>query len=643
MSGPHVEIGVLGPSTLVVDGVPAPLASRRMRSLLAALALGPGPTVSSDRLVDAVWNGAPPPVATNTVQGYISRMRRLVDAPGGSAAPGSFIRHTAGGYLLALGPDDRVDACYLDAGIRSSQALLQALPDPTRPALAEHPGQVELHRERLEQLLLTWRGEPYADLGDDPAAVIERRRLGERRLEGEIALTVMDLMLGRAPAAASRLESIVDAHPLREQLWRLWAVALVRCDRQAHALDVLGRLRTLLVAELGIDPSPAVADLQEAILRQDPSVLGTTRPATPRSGSHSPVRELRPIAARPPLVGRDRELHLLQEAVRATSAGHGRHVVVVGPAGTGKTRLVSELLAWARGHTDVAVVSTGGAAHGDAPRCWPLRRLVADLGRQIGPSTTEEALDDADAFGVATALLDAARTAATVRPVVLVVDDVDRLDAAVVAALSFLAESLVDLPVMLLTTQRPGSRDNGSESLAVATARAGGLWLELRNLDADAAHRLARQLGFDRTGTDDIDLPMARTAGNPRHLTTLLEQPTDGVPPSLAALTRDQLLELPAGAAEILWVAAASGRRFTDDALLSSRVAPDGDLEPALDSAHRAGLLRPTEDGWEFASPLLHEAVLASGPRELGTGAVRVPPRRGKKSQLSLVAETREA
>ena len=82
---------------------------------------------------------------------------------------------------------------------------------------------------------------------------------------------------------------------------------------------------------------------------------------------------------------------------------------------------------------------------------------------------------------------------------------------------------------------------------------------------------------------------------------------------------------------------------FTDDALLSSRVAPDGDLEPALDAAHRAGLLRPTEDGWEFASPLLHEAVLASGPRELVTGAVRVPPRRGKKSQLSLVAETREA
>ena len=110
---------------------------------------------------------------------------------------------------------------------------------------------------------------------DDDLAVAARRRLAERRLDGQTSLAVMDLMIGRAAQAASALEGLVDAHPLREQLWQLWAVALVRSNRHSDALSALDRLRAKLSLEVGIDPSPAVANLRMAIVREDPALLGT--------------------------------------------------------------------------------------------------------------------------------------------------------------------------------------------------------------------------------------------------------------------------------------------------------------------------------------------------------------------------------
>jgi hypothetical protein len=140
-----------------------------------------------------------------------------------------------------------------------------------------------------------WRGDAYADLADLPVAGAERRRLEELRVDGHVATAVLDLSLGRAAGAAGSLEDLVHQHPWREELWGLWAVALVRSGRQAHALEVLDRLRRTLADELGIDPGPAVAELQTAILRQHPSVLGLVEPVEPAAPCRHACCHMAPV------------------------------------------------------------------------------------------------------------------------------------------------------------------------------------------------------------------------------------------------------------------------------------------------------------------------------------------------------------
>jgi len=640
MSGPRVEIGVLGTSTLVVDGAPAPLNALRMRSLLAALVLGPGPSVSSDRLVDALWEQRPSAGATSTLQGYVSRMRRLLEPSCATAGGSRSIQHATGAYLLDLGPEGTVDAHRFDASVTAAQDFLRDLHDPARPGVSDRPDRVEVQRERLDRALATWRGEPYADLGDDDIAVAERRRLTERRVDGRTALQVMELMMGRATEAAVGLEELVDAHPLREQLWRLWAVALVRSGRQAHALDALARLRVLLSSELGIDPSPAVTSLQDDILRQDPSALGSsTRPQPPQHPApHQPF----------PLLGRDRELRLLQDAVRGTVAGHGRHAVVVADPGMGKSRLVAEVLDWTRRHQHVNTVTLRGAGHAAAPPMWSLMRAVAALSEQTGVVAPESLCGPTeDSFERAAAFADYVCALAVRGPIVLVAEDLHRIDGATIGALAHLVGEAIDLPVMLLVSRRPGVHDDESDDLAVGIARAGGLWLELSGLDATDTRRLADALPTARHLTEaDAERFRARAGGNPLHLTALLEQATDDVPSAVVALVHAELRCLPPDAAEVLGTAARFGPRFPVDVVLPQLPGQTGLIEIALEAARRSGLVRRAPEGWEFSSPVVHEAVLAvlaRGERLVAAPRDGVDPHSPRRGRLTLVSDTREA
>lgn len=650
MGRPRVEIGVLGTTTLVVDGVPANLSAHRMRSLLAALVLGPGQSVSSDRLVDALWERRPSAVATNTLQGYISRMRRLIEPQNGEAGGGHQpIQHTAGAYTLNLSQDALVDADHFDASITAAQGFLRGLPDSTRPEVVERGERVEVQRERLDRALSTWRGDPYADLNDDSIAVAERRRLAERRVDGQTALLVMDLMLGRAVEAAVGLQELVDAHPLREQLWRLWAVALLRSDRQAHALDALARLRRLLSSELGIDPSPAVSALHEDILRQHPSVLGTpTRSASRPELVTGP--DARTTTHQPPLLGREREARLLKDAVRATVNGHGRHAVVVAAPGMGKSRLIAEVIDAIPAAPAITTVALRGAGPLPAPPLWSLARAVADLSARTGieapavlrAPTTEDPFEQAAAFA------DYVRTLAVTAPVVLVVDDLHRIDGATVGALAHLVGDVPGLPVMVLVSRRPGVHEDESDALAVAIARSNGLWLELTGLDIDDTRRLADGLASGRIVTDsDAERLTERSGGNPLHLAALLERTTDEVPPQIVALVRSELQDLPEDTVGVLRAAAVVGPRFSAAATAPM---PDQDWpsERVLDKARRSGLVRRAADEWEFSSPVIHEAVLTvlarrehvpPRPQVVAT-STGLPSSSPRRSRLALVSET---
>jgi predicted ATPase/DNA-binding SARP family transcriptional activator len=311
-----VRFGVLGPLEAVRDGVTLRLGGPRPRAVLATLLLAGGRFVHIDGLVDAVWGDAPPDTAVKTVQKYISYLRAQFDTPG-------LIVSRADGYQLITSD---VDAVSFEDLV--DRALRQPAPDLTARMLAEA---IDL-----------WRGEPYADLPDLPAAQAERRRLAERRLAAFEALAEAQLALGRPETAVGWLADLVAGHPLHERLAGLLMLALYRSGRQAEALEAYRRLRETLVEELGTDPTPELRALHERILRQE---------------DETPRRSALPLRLTS-FVGRDAELAELADLL----AGN-RLVTLTGPAGSGKTRLAVELLANHAGtawFVELAGLSDGG-------------------------------------------------------------------------------------------------------------------------------------------------------------------------------------------------------------------------------------------------------------------------------------------
>jgi len=265
-------------------------------------------------------------------------------------------------------------------------------------------------------------------------------------------------------------------------------------------------------------------------------------------------------------------------------------------------------------------VTVRGAGCIGAPPLWSLTRAVADLAARTGvlPPAELRASPAAPSFEHAAAFADYVRATAALGPLLLAADDLHLLDDATVACLTHLVEDVVDRPVMMLVTRRPGIHESGPEGLAVAIARTGGLWLELPGLDGENARQLAQVLTPDRRALQDVERMRVRAGGNPRHLATMLEQATSDVPPVLVALVGAELRDLAPDVVGALRVAASAGRRFPG--------------ERGLEAARRSGLIRPVDDGWEFSSPVVHEAVLSL--------LVHRAPRKG---QLALVTEPRRA
>jgi predicted ATPase/DNA-binding SARP family transcriptional activator len=272
--------------------------------------LANGRPVRTDALVDAVWGESPPGTAVKTVQKYISYLRAQLDAPG-------LIASRTGGYEL-VAPD--LDSRLFDDLV--DRAGAEVAPDRVAALLVE--------------ALDLWRGEPYGDLPELAAAQAERRRLGERRMSAMETLADARLALGQNSLLVGWLQPLVVAHPLRERLSGVLMLALYRCGRQAEALAVFGRLRTTLVEDLGLEPTPELQALHRRILRQDDEP--TSAPVARRTHPGSLPLHLTGF------VGRAAEL----DELRANLAGN-RLVTLTGPAGSGKTRLAVELVGIVRG------------------------------------------------------------------------------------------------------------------------------------------------------------------------------------------------------------------------------------------------------------------------------------------------------
>lgn len=245
-----LEFRILGPLEVVGENGPVRLGGAKQRAILAILLLSANRVVSVDRLADDLYAGAAPVTALKQVQRHVSDLRKLL----GPVA----IETRSPGYLLRV------------AGEGLDLALFERLTAEANDSLLD--GEARRAAELLRRALDLWRGPPLADLAYESFAQAPIERLEEMRLAALQLRLEAELSIGRHAEVVAELEQLVREHPLREGLRGQLMLALYRCGRQADALAAYRAARESFVAELGIAPTPALQELERAILAQDESL-----------------------------------------------------------------------------------------------------------------------------------------------------------------------------------------------------------------------------------------------------------------------------------------------------------------------------------------------------------------------------------
>ena len=286
---PRIEIRLLGPVELMVGGKPVGLGGTKQRAVLAMLALAPNQAVSADRLTDGLWQGALPTSAPKMVQHYIWQLRKALP-------------ESADAQIVTRGRsyELRIDEDGID--VRRLRRLLATASGASTNG--------ELHAA-----LELWRGDPLADVADEPFAAAEIRELQALRLDALEQLVQDELAAGRVREALDGIDELVSGDPLRERTHALRMLALYRAGRQSEALDAFRSARQTLLEELGVEPGSELRRLQAAILRQDPDL----EPLRPTRSLPQPLI----IRGVPPLSGRDAELAVLMAIWQRARAGRG--------------------------------------------------------------------------------------------------------------------------------------------------------------------------------------------------------------------------------------------------------------------------------------------------------------------------------
>jgi DNA-binding SARP family transcriptional activator len=648
-----MEFRVLGPLEVAIGGRPLAIGAGKPAALLALLLLHANEVVPTDRLIDGLWGARPPKSAGKLLQGYVSRLRRsLADAAGDESYVGeSLLLTRPSGYLLQLGPEQ------LDS------ERFRVLLEMARAALARgDPGAASvIFREALD----LWRGPPLADFAYEAFAQEEIARLEELRLMALEERIEVDLALGRQAGLIGELETLTARHPLRERLRALLMLALYRCDRQSEALQVYQEARQLLVAELGLEPSRRLRELEQAILRQDPSLDGTEPPPTP-SESPSANSVDQPAPGSQPasvFVGRDTELASLSGALDDVLAGCGRLIVVGGEPGIGKSRLAEEVanLATDRG----GKVFWGRCWEaGGAPPYWPwvqairsyvrevdVQRLRAELGAgaaeiadliddirarlpDLGPS---QAIDDPQMarFHLFDSITTFLARASRHQPLVIVIDDLHWADEGSLRLLEFAARELSGSHLLLIGTYRDvelSRRHPLSQTLAELNRERLFERIMLRGLNREHVCRFIETACGTSPPAELVDAVHRQTEGNPFFVTEtvrLLSQEGELSPERLET-HEGWSIRIPEGVREVigrrldrlsdrcnqtLAVASVIGREFSLDQL--SRLVEDSSEDLLLDLLEEAQSARVIDElagapgHYEFTHTLIQETLAA--------------------------------
>jgi DNA-binding SARP family transcriptional activator len=622
-----MDIGILGPLSVRRDGTPIDVRAAKQRTVLLRLVLDVGQSVSNDRLLDDVWDGQPPPQGLVTLRSYISNLRSALHEEG-QAEP-LIVSHSQG-YSLAL-PPESIDAVRFERLAQRGQTELAA--GDVRRALAS-----------LERAISLWRGPALQEVADKPFAKPHIVRLEELRLGVEEGRFDALLRVGRHVEALPALEAFVARYPLRERAWAHLVLAQYRSGRAPDALESHRSFRDLLADELGLDPSPAFRRLADLILQQAPeldhrvaSPLGVRAPAaTPHSR----------------LVGRESEREELVAALGDGFDGHGRLILVSGPAGIGKTALLQDFAAHA--------VPNGAQVHWGrcpevpaTPAFWPwvqvirsiadvadderlgallagvaagVTQLVPELARRVDVRPAVAVDDPATArFRQFEAVVAYLQQAVVVAPLVILVDDLHWADDPTLDLLAFLAPQLADLPMVVVATFRDLVVDHRADlgPLLAGAARADVAdHVELGGLTEVEVADLLDDLLDAPLDADQLRLLHERTDGNPffvRQLARLLDGaeghsgPTIGeLPAGIRHILQRRLDRLPEEAQRVLEAAAVLGRDFDLRHVALMLDNSPGELVTPIDTAVEHGLVEhvgPAVTWQRFVHALVREVL----------------------------------
>lgn len=620
MDGPtDVRIALLGPFAATCGGRPLDLGGPRQRAVLAVLVLARGEVVPVESLVSAVWGDEPPADGVGALQAYVSHLRRRLEPGSAARSRSSVIAREGPGYDVRL-PDDAVD-------IWRFERLLDRAGTASAPETAQLVGEA----------LGLWRGPPLAEWADEPWAEAEIARLAELRAAARERLMAARLERGEAALLVPDLESMTGDEPLREERWRLLVLALYRANRQADALAALRRARATLAEELGVDPGPALRELEEQVLAQSPALAvpaQRTRAPAPPAPASGPVPD--------DLLDRDRELRAVRGALDDLVAGEPRLLLVEGPAGIGKTRLLTEARRLAA-ERSVRVLTARGSPLERSFGFGVVRQLFEP---ELATAERRSALLDGAAasaapvfdvtpgdspegsFAVLHGLYWLAVDLSGDGPLMLAVDDLQWCDSASLRWLAYLARRLDALQILVLGTVRTGEQHPDEELLAELSLEPLSVVLRPEALSLDAvADLVERRLG----GPVSPLFALAghrTTSGNPLLLRQLLRGlEADGVRPDAAhadmvvavgsravsSMVLMRLRRLPGPAADVARAAAVLGDGAPLPAVAALAGLPEPETAAALAALARCEVLRD-EQPMAFVHPLVREAVYRDLP-----------------------------
>ena len=608
---------LLGPLEVTrPDGRPIDLGPRKQRAVLAALLADSGRVVSTDRLIDVLWQENAPSSAMASLQAYISNLRRALRV---DPAAASVIVRQPPGYVLDI-DDQHIDRAAFLVEAESARQHVRA-------------AQWEQALTIADRALARVRGPFLEDLRDEHWVEVEAAAFEEVRTEcRETRITAL-LAAGRVAPALVDAAALCREFPLRDRTCWLRMLALHRAGRSTEALQTYRDHAARLDDELGLDVGTELASLHTAILRHDPGLATWPRQpgwsgAEPLSIPASPAvpQESAEMEPESTLIGRTSESELIAGMLDRVRGGESRWLVLTGPAGIGKTRLAEEC--------DRRTLAAAGRSlwarcleDDGTPAWWPIRQLLRQLGVDadgilVPPARVEP---DEARFAVyervTTAIEDSVAGFGS-GVTTLVVDDVQWADTTSLRCLMHLVAALHRHPVWFVLTLRENETGPEVRKLVETVLHAAGnRHLTVSPLGPTEVDALARRVAGEDLEADEIHRLAERTGGNPLFVSEYARLPRDDrrdgeIPSAVRSVLDRRLHAVEPAVLQILRVAAVIGDALDVGLLAAATGLTVDTLVDYLDDAADEHIIvaDPAGGGCVFAHGLLRDAVLAAIP-----------------------------